>query len=470
MKTELEYIHSDKNVKIWIIELKNTNIIVKFGKKNTNLQTKEIIFTNLNEAEYEYKKRIDEKIKKGYETIEKKSNIEIINPILENLTDFAIICSEYQNKLYNQVNEELFENKMLTFYNKNLTKFQNEDIKNQNKTPLPFMKSGIIEKTINKNLKNELLELINNFADKTKIDYHPNTDEKVLDIIHPSIYPLILDEKLSNKILDFWKRPYESSKFQWLPSEFKIDSNGKCKIESYINNLPLTETKLYESIEKTFELVLPEFEKIWSYTNALELYNDTNKNDDGIYKHISLKGKNLQVITKIVRIKLKPEEELLGAWHVEGMSHENIVATSSITLDQDKDFDADLLFKRIYSSAEANYLSECVPQHPFSKVNNFLNNYYVPLGKIKIKNSSMILFPNSHIHRVDMKNNGTKEETRTLLVFWLVNPNINIKSTKDIVQQNYDINKAYENRLELMKERTFYKQTFNQRDLNLCEH
>jgi hypothetical protein len=69
-----------------------------------------------------------------------------------------------------------------------------------------------------------------------------------------------------------------------------------------------------------------------------------------------------------------------------------------------------------------------------------------------------------------MKNNGTKEQSRTILVFWLVNPDFTIKSTKDIIQQDYDINKAYENRLELMKERTFYKQTFNQRDLNLCEH
>jgi hypothetical protein len=403
----------------------------------------------------------------------KNCSIETINPILTSLIEAARICSKYQHELYDVIdldeNEELFDNEMDTFYYQIIAKIKKEETTIQNNIPLSFMKSGIINKTINKSLKNELLELINNFADKTHIDYHPNTNEKVRDIIHPSIYPLILDKKFPNEALDFWKRPYEDSKFQWLPSEFKIDSNGKCKIESYINNLPLTETKLYETIEKAFESVLPEFENIWSYTNALELFDGTDRSDLQ-YKHISLRNKNLQIITKIVRVELEAQEELLGAWHVEGMSHENIVATSSITLEQDTDFDADLSFKRIYTSAEAEHLLYNIPQNPISQIDKFLNTFHVPLGKVKIKDSSMILFPNSHIHRVDMKNNGTTKQTRTILVFWLVNPNVTIKSTKDLDQQNYDINKAYENRLELMKERTFYKQTFNQRDLNLCEH
>ena len=69
-----------------------------------------------------------------------------------------------------------------------------------------------------------------------------------------------------------------------------------------------------------------------------------------------------------------------------------------------------------------------------------------------------------------MINKGSSEVSRTIIVFWLINPNIKIISTKDIAQQDYDIKKAYKNRLELMKERTYYKQTFNQRELNLCEH
>jgi len=69
-----------------------------------------------------------------------------------------------------------------------------------------------------------------------------------------------------------------------------------------------------------------------------------------------------------------------------------------------------------------------------------------------------------------MKTSSKLEQSRTIIVFWLINSNIRITSTKDIKQQNYSLLKAHEIRLNLMKERTYHKQTFNQRELNLCEH
>jgi hypothetical protein len=69
-----------------------------------------------------------------------------------------------------------------------------------------------------------------------------------------------------------------------------------------------------------------------------------------------------------------------------------------------------------------------------------------------------------------MINKGSVEVSRTIIIFWLINPNIKIIFIKDIKQHNYDIRKAPINRLELMKERIFYKQKFNQRKLNLCKH
>ena len=36
---------------------------------------------------------------------------------------------------------------------------------------------------------------------------------------------------------DFWGRKFEKSVFQWMPTYFDIDTNGKCKIKDYINNL-----------------------------------------------------------------------------------------------------------------------------------------------------------------------------------------------------------------------------------------
>ena len=508
MKVDLEYLHDINNAKVWSIELKKNTLTVKFGKRGSNLQIKETIFKNNEDAKNEYNKRINEKKNKGYDIIKKNTSkkntskkntikkntskknknneykIVIINSFLEYLKTVANKYSNYQESLQDKIykedkdnyieNEKIVNKKLEEFHELNFDNIKNNIIKIQNKKILPFMKSGIIVKRLNKSLKNELLQSINEFSKKIIIDYHHNTENKVRDIVHPSLYPLILKKKLSNKVLDFWNRPYENSSFQWLPSEFKIDANGKCKIESYINNIPITELKLYEDIEKIFDTILPEFENSWSYTNSLKLYNtDTyyeNKSKDGIYNQLSLKNKTIQVITKIVKISLKNKNELLGAWHVEGMSHENIVAAASLTLEQDDNLDAKLYFKRIYSMAEADYLVNNVYQNPPKELTNILTNTFVPLGTVNINDGTLVVFPNSHIHKIDMINKGSAEVSRTIIVFWLINPNVKIISTKDIKQQNYDIRKAYINRLELMKERTFYKQTFNQRELNLCEH
>jgi len=251
-----------------------------------------------------------------------------------------------------------------------------------------------------------------------------------------------------------------------LPSEFNIDENGKCKIKTYINNLPKSEKKLYNNIEKLFEFVLPRFENIWSYINCTNITQD----DSTDFKFISLRNRNLQVITKIVEISLQ-DETLEGVWHVEGMSHENIVATASCTIDQSDNFDSVLYFKRIYTILEEEELLYNMPQNLYHEFDNKLNEESVPLGKYNINKGCLIVFPNSHIHKINnsvlTKNINGK---RRVIVFWLINPNIIIKSTKDIKQQKYNINKAHKHRLELMKERSYYKNNFNVRTLNLCEH
>ena len=52
---------------------------------------------------------------------------------------------------------------------------------------------------------------------------------------------------------------------------------------------------------------------------------------------VSLRGRRLQVVTKIVDYELAPGETYEGVWHVEGMSHEEIVATAIYFIDRDED-------------------------------------------------------------------------------------------------------------------------------------
>lgn len=403
----------------------------------------------------------------------------VIDNYLNFLTSISGEINNYKDSLYddgdveNENEYDIMNEQILSYYNGKLNEINNQIEVFQNRSITNFNNTGIIVGKLNNEIKAQLLSLVNIFATNSNVDYHPGSNNKIRDLIHPSVYPFVKLKQQKTDKLDFWKRPYESSKYQWLPSEFKINKDGKCSIHTYINNLPLSETKMYSCIEQLFETVLPEFEKSWSYANSVKIfYKDENINGSAQTKLVehSLKNKTLQVITKIVQVKLDGKETLPGSWHVEGMSHENIVATASCTLDMSMEFDATLYFKRMYYEEEAGYLLMSTPQYPPSPVYDLYYNNLVPVGKTSITDGSLIVFPNSFVHKVDMINTSDEPKTRTILVFWLINPNIKIKSTKDILQQTYDKEEVNTVRLELMKERTYYKQTFNQREINLCEH
>ncbi|KAF0315041.1 DUF4246 domain-containing protein [Colletotrichum asianum] len=108
-------------------------------------------------------------------------------------------------------------------------------------------------------------------------DWHPGTDEKVLDLVDPSLWPLAYGTTriLSDKripLADTMKycnggevipTPDEdvglcwSTSFQWLPCEVELDDD-KPRITSYINNLHLTKhADLYSVIERVLGKVVP---------------------------------------------------------------------------------------------------------------------------------------------------------------------------------------------------------------------
>ena len=46
-----------------------------------------------------------------------------------------------------------------------------------------------------------------------------------------------------NKNLDMWGRPYEDSKFQWLPAPFDVDDAGHVTIAGPVHNLARNENE-----------------------------------------------------------------------------------------------------------------------------------------------------------------------------------------------------------------------------------
>lgn len=411
-----------------------------------------------------------------------ENKITVIDTYVEYLNDVAQELTNFQNNLYNEYDNtdnfdnvffEIVENCVSEKYNQMLIQINSKIESLQSKPITNFYQTGITHEKLDIEIQDKLLGLIRTFADNTRIDYHPGSDNKVRDLVHPSVYPYNKNVKTKSSKFDFFKRPYESSKYQWLPSEFKINSKGNCEIKSYINNLPVSEKQIYEQIEKLFDKVLPEFEKAYSYTRSINIFYKEEKLDGQPkidLQNLTLKNKQIQVITKIVQVTLGPNEKLLGSWHVEGMSHENIIATASCTLDQPEGFNTDLYFKRGYYEEEAGYLLMSTPQNPPSQISKLFHENLVPIGKLELKSGSLVVFPNNFVHKVDMCNLTNQTLTRTILVFWLINPDEKIKSTNNILQQTYDWEEVEKTRLDLMKERTFYKQTFNQREINLCEH
>ena len=96
-----------------------------------------------------------------------------------------------------------------------------------------------------------------------------------------------------------------------------------------------------------------------------------------------------------------------------------------------------------------------------------------PLGSLETPAGRVIVFPNSHIHRLtNMSSVDGGVAKRRIVVFWLVNPDRRIISTQDIPPQQdvITIEEALRNRLALMAERKLHKQNFSEREVELCEH
>ncbi|KAF4500879.1 hypothetical protein FAGAP_2922 [Fusarium agapanthi] len=126
-------------------------------------------------------------------------------------------------------------------------------------------------------------------------DWHPGSDGKVLDIVHPSLWPLVygrslilpekrinLEEALShcgkgavvpvdNSDVSKWHPSAFSKRFQWLPCDVDL-TGGHPRIDSYINNLhPAKHAELYPVIEKFIEKSLPAWDIIYRWHNDFEV-------------------------------------------------------------------------------------------------------------------------------------------------------------------------------------------------------
>ena len=308
---------------------------------------------------------------------------------------------------------------------------------------------------------------------------------------------------------DAWGRDYEDSAHQWLPTYFDVSADGaQCTIRDYINNIVprAAHEPLYDSLAALFLAALPALEGAYSYglqartrlkpsneggATADEVFNNSPGCDGPVAMELrTLRGCSLQVITKVVDYELGEEAAYEGVWHVEGMSHENVVATCDFVLARDAAVEGgEILFKRAFFRDEANSFVESTGQERARKLDEIIHAGLVPLGRVPTPQGRLVCFPNSHVHKVARmsknsssggggggSSSSSSKARRRIVVFFLIDPSRRIVSTREVAPQQQraggamSLAAAKAHRLALMNERKHHKQDWNVRSIELCEH
>lgn len=130
-------------------------------------------------------------------------------------------------------------------------------------------------------------------------------------------------------------------------------------------------------------------------------------------------------------------------------------------------------FKRLYTDEECGEIASTVPQIRSKWLEKTIQSGFIPLGHITTETGKLIVFPNCHAHRVMKIFNPTNQNLkRKLLAFFIIDPEYEIPSTRDHppLPRQITLEEAKKNRLDLMKERKYYKESLNPRTIELCEH
>ncbi|KAF2711822.1 hypothetical protein K504DRAFT_465561 [Pleomassaria siparia CBS 279.74] len=162
----------------------------------------------------------------------------------------------------------------------------------------------------------ETVRPLEHVSDQLK-DWHPYTGNQVLDLVHPSLFPIVyglsralptgtipLEDCLSysgqgETIRDFSAKTYVRygdwvgpdmienawGSYQWLPSNIKFDENGRAKIDSYINNLhPYQRKDLYRVLEQFVDTSIPLWNECLSwFQNRTRLSISGTSDEDYTY-------------------------------------------------------------------------------------------------------------------------------------------------------------------------------------------
>ncbi|KAH6590646.1 hypothetical protein BASA50_009237 [Batrachochytrium salamandrivorans] len=296
-----------------------------------------------------------------------------------------------------------------------------------------------------------------------KKDWHPGTNNMVLDLVHPSLFCLVYgltcipspslrkqafsgisweslqhNQSVAGIPMSDCSSKFPSRRFQWLPSEFYVEKDGHVSINSYINNLnPVWHPDLYKTIASVFECFVPMLENLTGTMKCKSEYiriNDPSKgysyhNDYGSYDDlsvttarpvhvprlpksfggpdtlplpISLRGRHLQVIVKLASIHLTPDKPRYngGSWRIEGTTNESIVATCLYYYEMENITSSKLSFRQAVWYGFVYEQSDYRYWEDVYGISNEETETNQHLGSLDALPGRCIVFPNMLQHKV----------------------------------------------------------------------
>ncbi|KAF9151654.1 hypothetical protein BG015_006407 [Linnemannia schmuckeri] len=344
-----------------------------------------------------------------------------------------------------------------------------EQIDNDVKTTIDMVVEGTRRSNglIPEELRDRLLKYIKKLEDvlDDKKDWHPGSDEKVLDLVHPSLFPFVagrtrVTEKEAIPPLDFITA---GKIFDVAP--VPKSSKSQVKARSYINNLHPVEYKdMYPVLEEILEKFLPMFEEVLAEIAAFppnklkanrdwygplpeceedqeydwdedEDEDEDEGDDDGQGERTSKAPKESK---EPKEVKAYHQVYLGGTWHVEGMANENIVATETYYYDTVNITDSRIKFRIQIEELGYEQSDDRGTKHLYGVKNHGLLRQR--LDGIETKQDRCLVFPNIFQHKVQSfrLTDPTKLGYRMTLAFFLVNPEEPILSATFVPPQQKD--------------------------------
>lgn len=370
----------------------------------------------------------------------------------------------------------------------------------------------------------EAVRVLEDVSDAER-DWHPGSDEQVLDLVHPSLFCLVRgvsrpDDSTWPSLGPDEARYSLSDKFQWLATDVEVGENGDAVFLSYVNNLhPVAHGELASVLPVLFGRMRPLFENVLTdlrnprparikaganswYVDEPVLAPD-NDDDDALRAwqaawadwrqnrrpvppdapaftppaqlgdsvRVDLSARRLQVIVKLATIHLTPDKPAYpgGSWHVEGMMNERIVSTGIYYWDSENITDSRLSFRAAVGEPEYEQDDRKGVHEVYGVGDEDAMNQV--LGSAETRAGRALAFPNVLQHRVGpfRLTDPSRPGHRKILAFFLVDPSVTIVSTADVPPQQHwsptstmTLEQAKEFRRQLMQERKFFVNEHNE--------